>query len=64
MPICEKCEKQAKELFKVMYMHGEDLYVCQDCYDYECMRGDMEYERQKEEGMLDNPDHERDKKEE
>jgi hypothetical protein len=49
---CEKCEKEVKELFPMLYSDGDKLMICQECVDAEDMRADYEYERQREEGIL------------
>lgn len=48
---CDLCGKESDKLEKCLYCSGEDLMLCPKCWDYETARGDMEYERQKEEGI-------------
>ena len=49
---CDKCEKEVLELFPMLYMDGDKMMLCQECVDFEEMRADMEYERQREEGEI------------
>lgn len=64
MLTCEKCNQKVDyPLLPMLYQDGEKLLLCRDCWDYEDMRADAEYERQREEYDPDNPDHERDIKE-
>jgi len=49
--ICELCEKEVETLFKTLYNNEDYKMLCPKCFGYETDRGDMEYERQKEEGI-------------
>lgn len=57
---CELCEKYSEKLEIMVYNNDEDKWLCPECWDSEGMRGDYEYDRQREEEYdPDNPDHER-----
>ena len=62
-----KCDRCGKELASFTYsedVEDEPRILCPSCRDWLEVQADYEYERQKEEGWFDNPDHERDIKEE
>jgi hypothetical protein len=52
MPECQKCEKQYPVLTELRFPDGECYMVCDDCVDAYEIYADMEYERQKEEGLI------------
>lgn len=46
---CQLCEKEVPEDLKPMlYSDGEKLMVCNECWNREADRGDLEYERWKD----------------
>lgn len=51
MPKCQKCEKETNKATLMLYANEEKLIICPDCFGAEEVRADMEYERQREEGM-------------
>jgi hypothetical protein len=48
--ICDVCG-ETDILQQMLYQYGDKLMLCNKCYGKEEMRADMEYERQREEGI-------------
>jgi len=48
--ICETCHKELAH-HDIYTLYDDDGAYCKDCYEHSCMVGDIEYERQKEEGI-------------
>ena len=51
MPKCEMCEKEVEKLLPMIYNNDETQMLCPNCWGWEGDRGDMEYEKQREEGI-------------
>ncbi len=47
---CDGCGIETEKLHPVLYNNGDKLMLCEECYAKEESMGDMEYERQREEG--------------
>ena len=56
MKTCEACGKKVLKVFTQSFNNEDYLELCKECYDqYELNREmafDMEYERQREEGII------------
>jgi len=59
MGVCELCGIETDHLLELVRNNDESQMLCPSCWGYEDERGDLEYERQKEE-QDPNSDHERD----
>jgi hypothetical protein len=60
---CDLCGEQSIGLEPMLYHTGEKMMLCIKCWDNETARGDYLYEQMKENYDPNNPDHERDIKE-
>jgi hypothetical protein len=49
---CGKCGKHTDHLLELIRDDDESQMLCHQCWGYEDERGDREYERQKEEGLI------------
>jgi len=56
--MCDMCGRESDKIQAMLYNNDEDKMLCPQCWDYEAMRGDMEYERMREEqgGQDEQPD--------
>jgi hypothetical protein len=59
MMVCDLCNNIAGQLEPLVYGNGDKLMVCMSCFNTEAARGDMEYERMKDDYDPDDPGHER-----
>ena len=48
---CDKCSKEVNHLIELIRNNDENQMLCHNCWGYEDERADLEYERQKEEGI-------------
>jgi uncharacterized Zn finger protein len=61
---CDRCGKETEVLREWILDDEPNMMLCDSCWGFWEAEADYEYERQKEEGyFIDNPDHERDIKE-
>lgn len=60
---CDRCNKEVASFTEMEDIDGNAMILCPSCKDYMEAQADYEYQRQKEDGWFDNPDHERDIKE-
>jgi len=49
--ICDNCGKASIKLLELIRDDDENQMLCPNCWGWEDARGDMEYERQREEGI-------------
>ena len=48
--MCDMCGRDSDNIQVMLYNNDENKMLCPLCWDHEAMRGDMEYDRMREEG--------------